>query len=354
MEIKKNSFGKTENGQNVDAYTLTNKNGMKAICLNYGGIITQLWAPDKNGKIQDIILGYESMDGILADTTCYLGTLVGRYANRIGRGEFSLDGKTYKLARNNNGNHLHGGDKGFNRVIFDVKVVKKGAGSSLKLSYLSRDGEEGYPGNLDVTIYYTLAETNEFSIDYEATTDKRTIVNLTNHMYFNLTGDCEKDILKHELMLNADRYTPTDSGLIPTGELLPVKGTPLDFTGMISIGARINDNQRMLKLAGGYDLNYVLNKKDAGLETAAKLYEPTSGRIMELLTMEPGIQFYCGNFLDGTKLGKGGKAIKYRCGLCLEPQHFPDSPNKPDFPSTVLEPGKKYQSRTVYRFLNER
>jgi aldose 1-epimerase len=353
MEIKKDFFGKTGDGQNVDAYTLTNKNGMKAVCLDYGGIITQLWVPDRNGTLQDVILGYDSMEGILADTACYFGTLVGRYANRIARGEFSLDGKTYKLARNRDGNHLHGGEKGFDRVIFDVNIVKKGAVSSLKLTYLSRDGEEGYPGNLKVTVYYTLSETNEFSIEYEATTDKRTIVNLTNHMYFNLTGDCEKDILQHELMINADRYTPTDSGLIPTGELLPVKGTPLDFTGMISIGARINDNHRMLKFARGYDLNYVLNKKDTELGLAAKLYEPAGGRTMELITTEPGIQFYCGNSLDGTLLGKGGKALKCRSGLCLEPQHYPDSPNKPDFPSTILDPGKKYHSKTIYKFSSE-
>jgi aldose 1-epimerase len=353
MGIKKDFFGKTENGQNVDTYTLTNKNGMKVIFLNYGGIITQLWAPDRNGNLQDVVLGYDSMEGILRDTACYFGTLVGRYTNRIARGEFSLDGKIYKLARNRDGNHLHGGEKGFDRVIFDVKPVKKGTAAALKLTYLSKDGEEGYPGNLNVTVYYALTDTNEFSIEYEATTDKRTIVNLTNHMYFNLTGDCEKDILQHELMINADRYTPTDSGLIPTGELLPVKGTPLDFTGIISIGARINDNHPQLKFARGYDLNYVLNKKGAEIELAAKVYEPVSGRTMEILTTEPGVQFYCGNSLDGTMIGKGGKAMKSRSGLCLETQHYPDSPNKPNFPSTTLDPGKKYHSKTIYKFSSE-
>ena len=215
---------------------------------------------------------------------------------------------------------------------------------------MSKDGEEGYPGNLNVTIYYTLADTNEFCIEYEATTDQRTVINLSNHMYFNLTGDFDKDVLRHELMINAARYTPTDSGSIPTGELLPVKNTPLDFERSTSIGARIGAKNQQLEFARGYDQNFVLNKQDTELELAARVYEPVSGRILEILTTEPAIQFYSGNFLGGTKLGKGGKTIKYRCGLCLEPQHFPDSPNKPGFPSTILDPGKKYCSKTIYRF----
>jgi aldose 1-epimerase len=278
-----------------------------------------------------------------------LGVIVGRYANRIAGGKFSLDGKQYRLAQNNGGNHLHGGVRGFDKVVYKAEPVKRETGLSLKLTYLSRDGEEGYPGNLNITVYYTLAETSEFSIEYTATTDERTVINLTNHMYFNLTGDCETDILQHELMINADRFTPINVRLIPTGELLPTKATPLDFRNPTTISVRINADHAQLRFAGGYDHNFVLDKSTA-FDLAARVYEPTSGRILEVVTTEPGIQFYSGNFLDGTGVGKSGKTIRYRCGLCLEPQHFPDSPHQPDFPSTVLDPGKAFYSRTIYRF----
>jgi len=348
MNISKDLFGKIPDGQEVHIYTLSNRKGMKAKILNYGGMITQLWAPDRNGKYQDIVLGYDNMDGVLADRY-YFGVVVGRYANRIAGGAFNLDGKQYKLARNDGDNHLHGGIKGFDKVVYKAEIVQREASPSLKLTYLSRDGEEGYPGNLSVSVYYTLAETNELSIEYAGTTDKQTVINLTNHMYFNLTADFEKDILKHELQINADKFTPIDAALIPTGELLSVKRTPLDFTKLTPIGSRIDEDYEQLKYARGYDHNFVLNKADT-LSPAAKVYEPTSGRFLEVLTTKPGIQFYSGNFLDGKGKSKGSKIVKYRSGLCLEPQHFPDSPNKPDFPSTVLHPGRIYNSKTVYKF----
>jgi aldose 1-epimerase len=349
MDITKDFFGTTPDGQDVHVYTLTNKNGMKARVLDYGGMITQLWAPDRKGKFQDIILGYDNMAGVLTDKY-YFGVVVGRYANRIAGGVFSLDTKQYKLARNDGNNHLHGGIKGFDKVVYQAETIARETVPSLKLTYLSKDGEEGYPGNLDVSVYYTLVETNELSIEYTANTDRRTVVNLTNHMYFNLTADFETDILQHELQINADRFTPVDATLIPTGQLLPVEGTPLDFIKLTPIGARINQGYEQLQFSRGYDHNFVLNKKPATLSLAAKVYEPASGRILEVMTTEPGIQFYSGNFLDGARAGKGGKIAKYRSGLCLEPQHFPDSPNKPDFPSTVLDPGNIYNYKTVYKF----
>jgi aldose 1-epimerase len=348
MNISKDLFGKTPDGEEVNIFTIKNKNGMKASILNYGGMITQLWAPDRRGEFQDIILGYDNMGGVLADRY-YFGVVVGRYANRISGGAFTLDGKKYQLARNDSDNHLHGGLRGFDKVVYQAEIIQRESNPSLKLTYLSKDGEEGYPGNLNVSVYYTLAETNELSIEYTANTDRQTVINLSNHMYFNLTADYEKNILHHEIRINADRFTPVDAALIPTGQLLPVKGTPLDFTKPTPIGARIDEDYEQLKYARGYDHNFVLNKTD-NLGPAAKVYESTSGCILEILTTEPGIQFYSGNFLDGTGTGKSGKIVKYRSGLCLEPQHFPDSPNKPDFPSTVLKPGNIYNSKTVYRF----
>jgi aldose 1-epimerase len=322
---------------------------MQVKVLNYGGRISQLWVPDRHRKSQDVILGYDNVKGVLADTY-YLGVIVGRYANRIAEGKFTLDGKTYQLAQNSSGQHLHGGIKGFDKVIYRAESATSNRGHSLRLRYLSRDGEEGYPGNLDVTIEYTLAETNELAVDYTASSDKRTVVNLTNHMYYNLTADLESDVMQHELLINAEKFTPVNRDLIPTGELASLEGTPLDFQQQTAIGTRIGQDFAQLDLARGYDHNYVLVGKTSTLKPAARVYEPGSGRILEILTTEPGIQFYSGNFLDGTVRGKGGKLIKYRGGLCLEPQHFPDSPNQPGFPTTVLDAGQIYHSQTVYRF----
>lgn len=348
-EIKKEHFGKTSDGQDVDLFSLTNKNGMVVKILNYGGRITQLWVPDKNGKMEDVVLAYEDLKGSMTDKS-YLGVIVGRYANRIGNAKFTLDGVEYKLAANDNGNQLHGGLQGFDKVIWNAEPIKNKNSVSLKLSYLSKDGEEGYPGNLSVTVIYTLAESNELQMDYFATTDKRTVINLTNHAYFNLAGAGRGDILDHVMTINAEKFTPVDANLITTGELATVKGTPMDFTTPTSIGARINEKYEQLIKGRGYDHNWVLNKKDDSLTLAAKVYEPKSGRILEVLTTEPGIQFYSGNFLDGSIIGKNGMVYKHRYGFCLETQHFPDSPNKPQFPSVVLNPGEKYFSKTIYKF----
>jgi aldose 1-epimerase len=349
MDIQKSIFGQNAAGRNVEAYTLTNKNELKAVVLNYGAIIQQLRVPDRKGNIQDIVLGYESMTGYLTDPY-YMGSIVGRYGNRIAGGRFTLDGHIYKLACNNGPNHLHGGLKGFNQKLFEAETLVKGPSSTLRLTYSSADAEEGYPGNLRVTVDYTLADTDELSVEYSAATDKKTVLNLTNHSYFNLSGDFSRDILKHELLIKADRFTPTDSGSIPTGEILAVKGTPLDFTDSTAIEKRINDNYPQMIFAHGYDQNFVLNKKEGELALAARVYEAESGRLMEILTSEPAIQLYSGNFLDATRTGKEGKIIQRRGGFCLEPQHFPDSPNQPGFPSTVLDPGKRYNSKTIYHF----
>lgn len=349
VDFRKEPFGKTAEGEGVDLYTLFNKSGAKVKITNYGGIITELWVPDRNGTLGDVVLGFDSLKEYL-DNRPYFGCIVGRYANRIRHGTFSIDGVQYSLARNNHGNHLHGGVKGFNKVVWRAEPVRRKRSVSLKLQYTSKDGEEGYPGNLTVNVLYTLVETNELQIEYSATADQRTVVNLTNHAYFNLSGAGNGDILGHELMINGDRFTPIDSGLIPTGELRTVRGTPMDFTTPGVMGARINENDDQLRLAGGYDHNWVLNKRGEPFSLAARAYDATSGRVLEVLTTEPGIQFYCGNFLDGSNIGKGGKAYQYRYGFCLETQHFPDSPNKPDFPSTLLDPGKMYATKTVYRF----
>jgi aldose 1-epimerase len=349
MGINKTPFGKTPDGSEIDLYTMANHAGMQVKVLNYGGVISQLWVPDRHGKFQDIILGYDNPRQILADSF-YLGAVIGRYANRIAGGKFTLDGKTYQLAQNSNGQHLHGGVKGFDKVVYQAETSTTNHIPVLKLRYLSRDGEEGYPGNLDFCVEYTLAETNELTLDYTAVSDKRTVVNFTNHMYFNLTGDAENDILQHELMINAAEFTPVNPDLIPTGKLTSLQGTPLDFQQPTMIGVRIESDVEQLHLARGYDHNYVLRGDISILKPAARVFEPVSGRILEILTTEPGIQFYSGNFLGGAVAGKGGKLIKHRCGLCLEPQHFPDSPNQPGFPSTVLDPGQTYHSQTVYRF----
>ena len=327
-------------------FTLTNANGVELKAIGYGGIITSLKVPDRTGKLDDVVLGFERLDDYLKDHP-FFGAIIGRYGNRIAKGQFRLDGQAYKLATNNGPNHLHGGTKGFDKVPWKVEPVGNNA---LTFSRVSADGEEGYPGNLRVQVTYTLTDKNELQVDYLATTDKATPVNLTQHSYFNLAGQASGDILGHQLMLNADRYTPVDETLIPTGKLAPVAGTPFDFTKPAAIGARINTADPQLKHGGGYDHNWVLNRKGQGLQLAARVLEPKTGRTMEISTTEPGIQFYSGNFLDGTLTGKGGAVYKHRTGFCLETQHFPDSPNQPSFPSTILKPGQEYRSRTVFTF----
>lgn len=347
--IKKEAFGKTGEGSPVELYTLTNQNGIEVRAITYGGIIISLRVPDKNGKFDDVVLGYESLDGYLAKTP-YFGAIIGRYGNRIGNAKFTLDGVQYSLAANNGPNALHGGLKGFDKVVWKAAPFEHQDGVGVEFTYTSRDGEEGYPGNLSVKVTYTLTNKDELIFDYHATTDKATPVNLTNHTYFNLAGDGKRDVLAHEVMLNADHFTPIDKTLIPTGQITSVSGTPLDFTKSTAIGARIEQQDEQMVFGSGYDHNFVINRKGAGLALAARVYEPTTGRVLEVHTTEPGVQFYTGNFLDGSITGKGGHVYKRRYGFCLETQHFPDSPNKPNFPSSILRPGKVYESRTVYRF----
>jgi len=344
MSANEDSFGKTADGREVALYTLTNTNGLRAKITNYGALLVSLEVPDRDGNLADITLGFDALDGYLAGHP-YFGATVGRYANRISKGTFILDGVEYKLATNNGENHLHGGIKGFDKVVWRPEYLWADDNEALlKMSYISEDGEEGYPGNLACTVTYTLTKDNELKISYEAETDKTTVVNLTNHSYFNLAGQGTCDILGHELTLNADKYTPVDEGLIPTGEIRSVKDSTMDFTLPMSIGSQIE------QVSGGYDHNYVINSGGGTLALAAKVYEPTSGRVMEIHTTEPGVQLYTGNFLDGTLTGKAGKVYKKHYGFCLETQHFPDSPNKSNFPSAVLLPGQKYTSETVHRF----
>lgn len=341
--ITKQAFGKTPDGMAVDLYTL--KSGkLEATITNYGGRVVSLKVPDRNGKLADVVLGFDSLDGYLGDNP-YFGALIGRYGNRIGHAQFTLDGKTYHLAKNDGDNSLHGGKVGFDRRVWTGRVD----GDTLVLTYLSKDGEEHYPGNLTSTVRYTLTDT-DLRIDYEASTDKDTVLNLTNHSYWNLAGEGSGDVMKHEVTLMADRFTPVDAGLIPTGELKPVAGTPFDFRTAHAIGERIGQNDEQLKLGHGYDHNFVLNSGGGALTVAARVHEPGSGRTMEVLTTQPGLQFYTGNFLDGKIKGKGGKVYQRRFALCMETQHFPDSPNKPSFPSSELKPGQKYHQTTVYRF----
>ena len=348
-KITKQSFGKTSDGQNVDIYTLTNRRGAEVKITNYGGIITSLKVPDRKGKRDDIVLGFDNLDAYLKGSP-YFGAIIGRYANRIAKGRFTLNGHQYTLAVNNGENHLHGGIKGFDKVVWTARPLKVPNGAALRLTYLSKDAEEGYPGNLSVRVIYTLTNANELKIEYWATTDKDTVINLTSHSYFNLAGQGIGDILNHQLLINARRFTATDAGSIPTGELKSVKGTPFDFTSAFRIGERINDDDQQLKFAKGYDHNFVLNGRMGTLRQAAVVYEPTSGRSMEIWTTEPGIQFYTGNFLDGTLTGKDGKVYQQRYGFCLETQHFPDSPNHPSFPTAVLRRGQQYHTITIHRF----
>ncbi|HUT28741.1 MAG TPA: aldose epimerase family protein [Sedimentisphaerales bacterium] len=349
MDVKKEIFGNMPDGRQVDLYTLTNAYGVRARIMTYGAIVVSLEVPDRNGKMGDVVLGFDTLEEYLKGHP-YFGAIVGRYGNRIGKGRFTLNGVEYKLATNNGENHLHGGIKGFDKVVWDAEPVKQADAVGVKLSYLSKDGEEGYPGNLTCIVGYTLNNSDEFNIWYEALTDKPTPVNLTHHSYFNLAGAGSGDILGHELMLKADRFTPVDAGLIPTGAKASVKGTPMDFLKPTAIGARINQDDEQLKFGLGYDHNFVLNKTDASLTLAAQVYEPTTGRVMDVHTTEPGIQFYSGNFLDGSNVGKGGKVYEHRTGFCLETQHFPDSPNKPQFPSVILNPGEKYTHVTLHKF----
>ena len=335
----------------IKLYTFKNKSGMQVKITNYGAIVTAILVPDRDGKLGDITLGYNRVeDYINAVDKPYFGAIVGRYGNRIANGEFTIDGETYSLATNNGPNHLHGGVIGFDKVVWDAKLVGGEGWSGLQLSYLAKDKEEGYPGNLSIKVTYKLTDANELVVDYLATTDKATPVNLTQHSYFNLKGEGEGDILDHELMINAAKYTPVDSTSIPTGEVKAVAGTPFDFTVAKSIGRDIGKKDEQLEFGLGFDHNFVLNREGDGLSLAAKVHEPTTGRVMEITTTEPGIQFYCGNFLDGRLKGKSGKPYVHRGGFCLETQHYPDSPNQKNFPTTILKPGDEYRTTTVFKF----
>lgn len=331
---------------NLVVDSIVNNNGMKAVITSFGGKLMSLWVPDKNGEFGDVVLGYDSANQYIHGNP-YFGAMIGRYGNRISKGSFRIGEKEYKLALNNGGNALHGGPMGFHNVNWKLLKVST---DSIELYYESKDGEEGYPGNLKTKVTYSLTDENELLIGYEATTDKSTVVNLTHHSFFNLAGEGNPSILSHILQINAERFTPVDEGLIPLGEHAPVKNTPFDFSKPTEIGTRINEEHIQLKNGKGYDHNWVITRKGSGLEFAASLYEPISGRLMEVWTTEPGLQFYAGNFLDGSDIGKAGKVYPYRSALCLEAQHFPDSPNHPDYPSTLLEPGNRYQQTTVYKF----
>ncbi len=347
VKITKQTFGLTADGVFVDLFTLANDKGMEVKITNYGGIIASIRVPDRVGRVADVVLGHDSLDGYIHRPR-YFGAIIGRYANRIRQGKFALNGTAYSLTQNKRDTHLHGGTRGFDKVVWQAREVHLADGVGVEMKYLSENGEENYPGNLEAQVTYVLANTNELRIQYLATTDKDTIVNLTNHSYFNLAG--EGTILGHELRLNADRFTPVDEGLIPTGELRSVADTPMNFTQAIPIGARINQNYEQLTLAGGYDHNFVLRNGNRASNLAARVYEPTSGRTLEILTTQPGMQFYSGNFLDGSIVGKRGRVYERHAGCCLETQHFPDSPNHPDFPSTILRPGERYEHLTVFRF----
>jgi len=345
--VQQQDFG-TRDGRPITLYTLTNAHGVEVRAMTYGGIIVSLRVPDRKGQLADIVLGHDKAEDYMPNPP-YLGAIVGRYANRIANGTFTLDGKTYTLPKNDGPNTLHGGlTRTFDKVLWDGEPLK--GKNSVAFTYLSKDGDEGFPGNLKVKVTYTLKDSNELVVDYEATTDKATPINVSQHSYFNLKGAGNGDILDHEIMINADKFTPVDKNLIPTGELRAVKGTPFDFTTSTKIGARIEDSYEQMVLGHGYDHNFVLNRKGAGLSLAARVYEPTTGRVLEVSTTQPAVQFYTGNFLDGSVTGKEGHVYKRRYGLCLETQHYPDSPNHPDFPSTILKPGEKFNQTTVFKF----
>jgi aldose 1-epimerase len=344
--ITKVPFG-TADGQPVDLYVLRNANGALASICNYGGIVVALKVPDRRGQFVDAVLGYDKLEDYLKDTP-YFGALIGRYGNRIAKGKFTLDGVEYTLATNNVPNALHGGRKGFDKVVWQARSYVSKLGPALELTYRSKDGEEGYPGTLDVTVVYTLTADNALRADYTAKTDKDTVVNLTQHSYFNLNG--EGDILDHVVFINADQFTPVDSTLIPTGELKPVPGTPFDFRTPTAIGARIGQDDEQLKFGGGYDHNWVIHKSLGKLALMARVAAPKTGIVLEVFSTEPGLQFYSGNFLDGKNVGKSGRVYNFRNGFCMEPQHYPDSPNQPNFPSVVLKPGQVYQNTIIYKF----
>jgi aldose 1-epimerase len=341
------AFGTTASGAAVHLYTLRNPSGVEVRLTNYGATVVSITTPDREGRLEDIVLGFDTFEGYLKNDP-FFGVVVGRYGNRIAGGRFTLDGTTYTLARNNGPHHLHGGVRGFDKAVWTASIVDRPDGPSVQFEYRSKDGEEGYPGNLTAGVTYTLTDQNDLRIEYRATTDKTTVVNLTNHSYFNLRGS--GDILDHLLTIAADRFTPVDSGLIPTGVLRDVTGTPFDFRTLTAIGARIGAADEQLKFGRGYDHNFVLNNQSGVLALAARVVEPTTGRVLEVHTTEPGLQLYTGNFLDGTIVGKGGRSYGPRAGFCLETQHYPDSPNKPAFPSTVLAPGQQYETTTVFAF----
>jgi aldose 1-epimerase len=342
-------FGKLNDGTVISQHTLTNSKGMTMKVINYGGIITSLTSPDKNGLQEDVVLGFDSLTDYVKRNP-FFGALVGRYGNRIAKGKFKVDEKEYQLGLNNNGNNLHGGPHGFDKAVWTTENFPVDNGSAIKLTYLSKDMEEGFPGNLQTEVIYHLTDSNQLKISYKATTDKKTIVNLTNHTYFNLTGNAKTDILSHEVYLNADKFIPVDKLLIPTGEIKSVAGTPFDFRTPTAVGARIDKDDPQLNNAGGYDHCWVLNGAAGSLELAATVHDPSSGRVMSVHTTEPGVQFYTGNFLDGSITGKYGAVYKKRYGLCLETEHFPDSPNHKNFPSVILNPGEVYTTQTVFTF----
>jgi aldose 1-epimerase len=349
LTMTRSSFGTLPNGQAVEAFTLTNANGMEVKAITYGGIITSLKVPDKAGQLGDVVLGYDNLQGYL-DKSPFFGTIVGRYGNRIGKGTFVIDGNTYTLPKNNGENHLHGGPQGFDKANWKAEPFERADAVGVVFTHTSPDGDMGYPGTLQSRVTYTLTNDNTLRFDYEATTDKATPVNLTQHTYFNLAGAGNGDVLGHEIEIQADRYTPVDKGLIPVGDLAAVEGTPFDFRKATAIGARIDADHPQIALGGGYDHNMVLTRTGTGLERVVRVHEPTTGRTMEMATTQPGVQFYTGNFLDGTITGKAGKVYPKRSGFCLETQHYPDSPNKPQFPSTILKPGETYRQSTAYTF----
>lgn len=349
MKIKKENFGQLSDGRNVDIFTISHPGGSEVKITNYGAALVSVKVPDKNGIFEDVLLGFDELEKY-EKIRAYYGAIVGRYGNRIGKGKFTIDGKEYQIPINDGENSLHGGFNGFDRQLWEVKDFSVDTGAYVKLYYFSKDGEEGYPGNMEVTVVYRFTLDHEIKIDYVMTTDAKTVKNVTNHAYFNLSGNVRKDILDHQLMLNAETFTPVDKGLIPTGEIRSVKNTPFDFRQPKAIGEHINVENEQLKFGLGYDHNWILSNVDDKLKLAGSIYEPESGRFMEIFTTEPSIQFYSGNFMDGSHAGHSGKVYQYREAMCLETQHYPDSPNHSNFPSTLLNPGEIYRSSTIYKF----